>query len=124
MVSMKAPTGLHEAGVEATAGAIAGFQGRAATRDEVAEMFQRMPRHDYLLYFVPHLLDKDSYLKIIQSAPELYEEAKEFENDMAGDELLSSLQSYALDAPPKVDMDYSEIGYPANIKNKLLTDSG
>jgi len=43
---------------------------------------------------------------------------------MSSEEALCSLQSYALDAIPKVDRDYFEIGYPAEFKSKLLENEG
>lgn len=127
MVTMKAPDGFYDASVRATAQALNALHGedREPSETELTDLSSRMDRLDYMIYFVPHLQSSDEYLEIIRlSGSPSYEEAKDFSSFMEGDELLCSLQSYAFDAPPNVDRDYFEIGYPAKFKNKLLEDEG
>ncbi len=126
MVVMKAPDGFYEASVEATARAMREIKGDAGepTQDEIAETAAKMKRLEHLIYFVPQLLPADEYMRIIQADPDLYQEVMEFADDMEGEELLASLQEYALFADPKVDRDYFEVGYPAKFRAKLLDSEG
>lgn len=127
MIEMVAPEGFYEASVKATAKILKGLHGidEAPTEDEIAETSGRMERLDYLIYFVPQLLSADEYMRIIESGDAgTLEEAKELRDVLEGDELLNTLQGYALSASPKVSRDYYEIGYPAKFHNKLLSDEG
>ena len=127
MITMKAPDGFHEASVLSTSRSIIGIGGEARepTEEELKATASRMKKLDHMIYFVPQLQSAPEYLEMIRaSGSDSYEEAKEFEDVMEGDELLNSLQSYALDAPPKVDRDYFEIGYPAKFRNKLIEQEG
>jgi hypothetical protein len=126
MVAMKAPAGFYEASVYATALAMRGIRGEAGepTGVEIADTAGKMKRLDHLIYFVPQLLTEEEYLRIIQADPALFEEVKDFADSMEGEELLASLQEYALAANPKVDRDYFEIGYPAKFRTKLLDKEG
>lgn len=92
------------------------------TEEDLEQTRDRLDRLEHLIYFVPQLQSAEDYLEMISSSPEMYEEAKGFFEDMEGNELLQSLQSYALDAEPRVKRDHFEIGYPAKFKNKLLED--
>lgn len=124
MVELKAPEGFYESSVLATAASLHGIRGGTGelTEEEIADVAGKMDRLDYMIYFVPQLQTADEYLEMIRADPEQYEEAKEFSDHMEGEELLCSLQEYALDASPKVDRDYFEIGYPAKFRSKLLAD--
>jgi hypothetical protein len=124
MVELKAPEGFYESSVRATAASLHGIRGGTGelTEEEIADVAGKMDRLEHMIYFVPQLQTMAEYLEMIRADPEQYEEAKEFPDHMEGDELLCSLQEYALDASPKVDRDYFEIGYPAKFRNKLLAD--
>ncbi|MFG1410937.1 endonuclease NucS domain-containing protein [Xanthobacter sp. VTT E-85241] len=124
MVELKAPEGFYESSVVATAAQLHGIRGDTGelTEEEIADVAGKMDRLDHMIYFVPQLQTAEEYLEMIRADPEQYEEAKEFPDHMEGDELLCSLQEYALDASPKVDRDYFEIGYPAKFRSKLLAD--
>lgn len=124
MVELKAPEGFYESSVLATAASLHGIRGGTGelTEEEIADVAGKMDRLDYMIYFVPQLQTADEYLEMIRADPEQYEEAKEFSDHMEGEELLCYLQEYALDASPKVDRDYFEIGYPAKFRSKLLAD--
>lgn len=126
MVELKAPEGFYESSVLATAVSLRGISGVTGeiTEEEVASVAGKMNRLDHMIYFVPQLQTAGEYLEMIRSDLEQYEEAKEFSGHMEGDELLCSLQEYALYASPKVDRDYFEIGYPAKFRCKLLEDEG
>lgn len=126
MLEMKAPEGFYDASVLATADSIKSIHGgtEEPTEEEIADVADKMERLDHLIYFVPQLQSEENYLKIISADPPLYEEVKEFMNYLEGEELLSSLQEYALEARPKVDSDNLEIGYPAKFQNKLLDSQG
>lgn len=127
MVAMKAPDEFYDASVLATGRALRAIDGEARepSEEELRDLSNRMERMDHLIYFVPQLQSPSEYLEIIRlSGSSSYEEAKDFLDAMEGDELLCSLQSYALDAPPSVDRDHFEIGYPAKFKNTLLEDEG
>lgn len=126
MVELKAPEGFYESSVLATAASLLGIRGGTGelTEEEIADAAGKMDRLDHMIYFVPQLQTAEEYLEMIPADTEQYEEAKEFADYMEGDELLCSLQGYALDASPKVDRDYFEIGYPAKFRSKLLADEG
>lgn len=126
MVVLRAPAGFHEAAVQSTAASLNLIHGGSGEPDEqeVAKLAADMEQLEHMIYFVPQLQSAEHYLKIIRSDPDLREEVEEWADSMEGDELLCSLQGYALDAQPKVDRDYLEIGYPAKFKNKILEDEG
>lgn len=126
MVILKAPDGYYESSVLATALSLRRIRGEAGdvTDDEITYVSGNLKRLDHIIYFVPQLQTADEYLEMIRTDPDLYEEAREFPEVMDGDELLSSLQEYALDAPPQVDRDRLEIGNPAKFRTKLLDDEG
>lgn len=127
MLAMKAPEEFYEASVMSTARALNSIRGGTGepTGEEIRDTASKMDRMDHMIYFVPQLKSAEEYLDIIRSNDQsLYEEVEEFSDSMEGDELLSSLQEYALDAHPKVDRDYFEIGYPAKFRNKLLDEEG
>lgn len=126
MVELRAPEGFFESSVLATAASLHGIRGGTGelTEEEIADVAGKMDRLDHMIYFVPQLQTAEEYLEMIRADPEQYEEAKEFSDHMEGDELLCSLQEYALDANPKVYRDYFEIGYPAKFRCKLLEDEG
>jgi len=126
MVELKAPEGFYESSVIATATSLHEIRGdtRELTEEEITDVAGKMDRLDHMIYFVPQLQTTEEYLDMIRADTEQYEEAKEFSNYMEGDELLCSLQGYALDARPKVDRDYFEIGYPSKFRCKLLEDEG
>ncbi|MFK3665833.1 endonuclease NucS domain-containing protein [Ochrobactrum teleogrylli] len=90
------------------------------TEEDLQYTRDKLERLEHLIYFVPQLQSAEDYLEMISSSPEMYEEAKGFFDDMEGDELLQSLQSYAFDTEPRVKRDHFEIGYPAKFNNKLL----
>ncbi|WP_415575154.1 endonuclease NucS domain-containing protein [Gluconobacter japonicus] len=121
MVELKAADGFYEDSVLATAASLHRIQGATGevSKEYIAEISGSMDRLDYMIYFVPQLQTAEEYLEMIPINTEQYQEAKEFEDWMEGDELLCSLQGYALDASPRVDRDYFEIGYPAKFHNKL-----
>lgn len=122
MVELKAPEGFYESSVLATAASLHKIRGGTGdlTEEEIADVAGKMDRLDRMIYFVPQLQTAEEYLEMIRADPEQYEEAKEFSDHMEGEELLCSLQGYALDASPKVERDYFEIGYPAKFRCKLL----
>lgn len=124
MVELDAPEGFYEYSVLATAAAVRQIHGLVGepTPEEIADTASKMERLDHMIYFVPQLLTAEEYLEIIRADAEHYEEARGFSDYMEGDELLCSLQEYALDASPKVDRDHFEIGYPAKFRSKLLAD--
>lgn len=124
MVELKAPEGFYESSVLATAASLHGIRGGIGqlAEEEIADVAGKMDRLDHMIYFVPQLQTAEEYLEMIRPDPDQYEEAKEFPDHMEGDELLCSLQGYALDASPKVDRDRFEIGYPAKFRSKLLAD--
>lgn len=124
MVELKAPEGFYESSVLATAASLHAIRGGTGelTEEEIADVAGKMNRLDHMIYFVPQLQTAEEYLEMIRADPEQYEEAKEFSDHMEGEELLCSLQGYALNASPKVDRDYFEIGYPAKFRSKLLED--
>lgn len=126
MVELKAPEGFYESSVLATAASLHGIRGGTGelTEEEIDDVAGKMDRLDHMIYFVPQLQTAEEYLEMIPAETEQYEETKEFLDYMEGDELLCSLQGYALDASPKVDRDYFEIGYPAKFRSKLLADEG
>ncbi|MFT8464246.1 endonuclease NucS domain-containing protein [Acetobacter persici] len=121
MVELKAADGFYEASVLSTAISLHRIQGGTGevSEEEIAEMAGKMDRLDHMIYFVPQLQAAEDYLEMISTNSERYQEAKEFKDSMEGDELLCSLQEYALGASPEVDRDYFEIGYPAKFHNKL-----
>lgn len=124
MVELKAPEGFYESSVLSTAASLQEIRGSTGelTEEEIADVAGKMDRLDHMIYFVLQLQTAEEYLEMIRVDPEQHEEAKEFPSHMEGDELLCSLQGYALDAIPKVDRDYFEIGYPAKFRSKLLVD--
>ena len=124
MVEMKAPEGFYEASVLATAASLHGIRGAAGdlTEAEIVNLARKMGRLENMIYFVPQLQTAEEYLEMIRVDPEQYEEAKEFSEYIEGDELLCSLQGYALGASPNVDRDHFEIGYPAKFRSTLLVD--
>lgn len=126
MVELKAPEGFYESSVLATVASLHRIQGITGeiTEEEIAEVADKMDRLDHMIYFVPQLQTAGEYLEMIRADLEQYEEAKELSGHMEGDELLCSLQEYALSASPKVDRDHFEIGYPAKFRCKLLEDEG
>lgn len=126
MVQLKAAANFHEHAVYATAHNLNVIRGipREPTQEDLADVAGRMKRLDHMIYFVPQLQSAEDYLRMIAADPEVYEEAKEFPESMEGDELLCSLQEYALYATPRVDRDYLEIGYPAKFKNKIMETEG
>ena len=126
LVEMHAPEGFHEASVEAVARQVHAMQGGEGepSADDIADMAAQMERYDYLLYFVPQLLSADRYLAIIEQDADIHAEVSEWKDEMEGDELLSSLQSYALSAKPEVDRDRYDIGYPAKFRSHLLENEG
>jgi hypothetical protein len=126
MVQLKAAADFHERAVYATAHNLNVIRGtlREPTQKDLADVAGRMKRLDHMIYFVPQLQSAEDYLRMIAADPETYDEAKEFPESMEGDELLCSLQGYALDATPRVDRDYLEIGYPAKFKNKIIETEG
>jgi hypothetical protein len=124
LVIMTSPEGFYDRSVLATAKAFASIRGQEPTDVDIDEALRKVKRLDWMIYFVPQLLTADVYLDIIKGTPELFEEAKDFKENMSSEEALCSLQSYALDARPKVDRDYFEIGYPAKFKTKLLDQEG
>jgi len=126
MIEMKAPPGFYEASVVTTARALNSIRGSAEepTEEEIANTASKMVRLDHLIYFVPQLQSVEKYMEIIRADAPLYDEVKEFANSLEGEELLCSLQEYALYASPNVDRDHFEIGYPAKFRNKLLEDEG
>ncbi len=126
MVELKASEGFYESSVLATVASLRRMQGITGeiAGAEIADVAKKMDRLDHMIYFVPQLQTAGEYLEIIRADLEQYEEAKELSGHMEGDELLCSLQEYALNARPKVDRDYFEIGYPAKFRCKLLEDEG
>jgi len=127
MIEMKAPEGHHEVSVYATARELKRIRGldEEPNEEEIEDTSKKMMRLDHLIYFVPQLLSADDYMRILEAGDaETFEEAKELYDDLKGDELLSTLQGYALSARPEVSRDYYEIGYPAKFHNKLLADEG
>jgi hypothetical protein len=126
LVIMKAPEGFYERSVEITANAISGIRRGSpkASEGEIAEMFEKMERLDWMIYFVPQLLSAEAYLKIIAKTPETLEEVNEFLPTLGEEEALCSLQEYASSAPPAVTRDYFEIGYAAKFKSKLIETEG
>jgi hypothetical protein len=126
MVELQAPEGFYESSVLTTAASLQAVRGSTEelTEENIADLAGKMDRLDHMIYFVPQLQTADEYLEMIRVEPEKYEEAKGFSHYMEGDELLCSLQGYALDASPRVDRDYFEIGYPAKFRCKLLEDEG
>lgn len=126
MVVLKAPDGFYEASVRATALALHQIHGGSGepSEQEIADTAEKMKQLDHMIYFVPQLLSAEQYSKIIQSDPSAYAEVKEFSDDLEGEELLASLQDYALYASPKVERDYFEIGYPAKFRCKILESQG
>lgn len=126
MVQLKAAADFHERAVYATAHNLNVIREirREPSQEDLADVASRMKRLDHMIYFVPQLQSAEDYLRMIAADPETYEEAKEFPKSMEGDELLCTLQEYALDATPRVDRDYLEIGYPAKFKNKIIETEG
>lgn len=124
MVELKAAESFYEKCVLATAASLRQTRGDISdiSEQEIADLVGKIARFDHIIYFVPQLQTAANYLEMIRTDPDQYEEAKELKNYMKGDELLLCLQEYALDASPKVDRDYIEIGYPAKFRNKLLAD--
>ena len=126
MVQLRAAPDFHERAVYATAQNLNVIREipREPTQEDLADVAGRMERFDHMIYFVPQLLSAEEYLRMIAADPASYEEAKDFSQSMEGDELLCSLQEYALYATPRVDRDYFEIGYPAKFKNKIIETEG
>ncbi|GAB0115556.1 endonuclease NucS domain-containing protein [Acidisoma sp. C75] len=126
MVQLRSAPDLYEREVYATAHNLNLIRDnrREPTQEDLADVAGRMTRFDHMIYFVPQLQSAGEYLRIIAADPEAYEAAKDFFERMEGDELLCSLQEYALYATPRVDRDYVEIGYPAKFKNKIIETEG
>jgi hypothetical protein len=126
MVELEAPPGFYEASLIAVARSINNIHGIAAepTPEQIADMRSKMDQLDNMIYFVPQLQSAEDYLEVIKTNAETYEEVKEWMDDTEGDELLSSLQEYALDLEPRPDRDYLEIGYPAKFRSKILQSEG
>ena len=122
MVQLRAAPDFHERAVYATTHNLNLIDKvpRDPTQEDLADVAGRMKRLDHMIYFVPQLQSAGEYLRMIAADPNSYEEAKDFTEGMEGDELLCSLQEYALSAKPRVDRDYLEIGYPAKFKSKII----
>ena len=126
MVQLRAAPDFYERALYATAYNLTLIREipRELTQEDLAGVAGRMKRLDHMIYFVPQLQSAEEYLRVIAADPDSYEEAKDFSENMEGDELLCSLQEYALGATPRVDRDYLEIGYPAKFKNKIIETEG
>ncbi len=126
MLELKAPEGFYDSSVLAAAASVHAIRGGTGelAEEEIADMASKMDRLDHMIYFVPQLQSPEEYLEMIRVDPEQFEEVEEFIDHMEGDELLCSLLEHALDANPKVDRDYCEIGYPAKFRCKLLEAQG
>lgn len=126
MVILKAPPDLYEWSVRATAVNLHAIRGNVGEvpESDVQEVRRKLKRMDHGIYFVPRLLSADEYLAVIKTDRATFDEVKEFYDDLEGEELLASLQEYALAAKPKVKFDHYEIGYPAKFRSRLLETEG
>lgn len=79
-------------------------------------------RYHYIVYFAAQLLTAERYWSILEKDSANLEDYREETSDIEGDELLLYLHEHAWECGGSVESSYTEIGYPAKLYVRLLSD--
>ncbi len=127
LIVLKAHPDLHEYSLRST---VKGLEDIATQFDDKPSITyeylkETMPEYMYMIYSAVQVMDVDQYRSIIKRDSEQYDEMLERSEQMDEEELLHSLQEYAVENTElRPFQEYYEIGYPAKLRNKIIEDEG